>query len=80
MSALYYVFSSIVGLSVGPLAVAIFTDHVFADPKSVGVALAIVAGIFGPLAAFLVYGGRHEYAVLARAIADDAARDGHEAR
>jgi MFS family permease len=80
MSALYYVFSSIVGLSVGPLAVAIFTDHVYGDPKSVGVAIAIVAGIFGPLAAFLVYGGRHEYAVLARAIADDAARDGHDAR
>lgn len=77
VSALYYVFSSIVGMSVGPVAVALFTDHVFHDPRSVGAAIAIVTAVLGPIAAWLIFGGRHEYAALARSLAtgDDAGRE-----
>lgn len=71
ISALYYVFSSIVRLSVGPLSVALFSDYVFHDPKSVGTAIAIVAVLLGPVSAWLLYGRRHQYAVLARSIAAD---------
>lgn len=75
ISALYYVCSSIVGMSIGPFAVALFTDHVFHDAKAVGTAIAIVTAILGPVAAWLIYGGRHEYAALARSLAADAAGD-----
>lgn len=63
-SALYYVFSSIIGLGVGPLAVATLTDHVYADPRAIGVAIAIVVAAFAPLAAWLVYSGRRHYAAM----------------
>lgn len=71
ISALYYVVSSIVGLSVGPLAVALFTDRVFADPKSVGLAIAIVVALLGPVSAWLFNGGRGGHGVLVRSLAAD---------
>lgn len=75
ISALYYVCSSIVGMSIGPVSVALFTDHVLHDPQTVGTAIAIVTAVLGPVAAWLIYGGRHEYAVLARSLAAGAAGD-----
>lgn len=66
-SALYYVFSSIVGLSLGPLSVAIFTDYVFGDPKAIGIAISIVSGVLLPAAAWLVIGGKRRYLELAAA-------------
>jgi MFS family permease len=71
ISALYYVVSSIIGLSVGPLAVALFTDRVFANPKAVGLAIAIVVLVLGPVSAWLFNGGRRSHAALVRSMAAD---------
>ena len=71
ISALYYVVSSIIGLSVGPLAVALFTDRVFGDPKAVGLGIAIVVALLGPVSAWLFNGGRKGHAALVRSLAAD---------
>lgn len=67
-SALYYVFSSIIGLSVGPLAVALLTERAFGRPDAVGSAIGIVVAIFGPLAAWLVSSGHRHYLAMTSAI------------
>lgn len=49
-SAVYYLVISIVGLTLGPLSVALLTDYVFGDTGRTGVAIAVVAGVVAPLA------------------------------
>lgn len=57
-SALYYFAVSIIGLTLGPLAVAWTTEMVFGDPAAVGKSLAVVAAIFAPAGGLLVLSGR----------------------
>ena len=38
-----------------PLSVALCTDHLFHDPARVGDSVALVAGVIGPLAAWLIW-------------------------
>jgi MFS family permease len=63
-SAVYYLVISIVGLTLGPLSVALLTDYVFMDGKSTGTAIAIVAGIVAPLAGALGIAARRPFRVL----------------
>lgn len=79
-SAIYYLCISLLGLTFGPLSVALLTDRWFADPARVGDALAVVAAIIGPTTAFLAYSTRAPFARLERglsagraAVAGDAA-------
>lgn len=65
-SALHYVFTSIVGLTLGPLSVAVFTDHIFADPKSIGLALAIVTALLALPVIVLIFRSRRDFVALAR--------------
>lgn len=53
-SATYYLVLGIVGLALGPLTVALLTDHLFADPAAVGRSLAVTAIIYGPISGLLV--------------------------
>lgn len=55
VSAVYYLVMSIVGLTLGPLSVALLTDYVFKDPVRVGDSLAIVCAVVSPLSAVLMW-------------------------
>ncbi|MDM7955105.1 MFS transporter [Blastomonas sp.] len=54
VAALYFFTLGVVGLSIGPVSVALITEYVFDDPDALGAAIAVAAGIFGPLAGLLV--------------------------
>lgn len=51
--ALYLLIVSILGYAVGPVIVAIITDHIFRDDAMVGRSMALVASVVGPIAALL---------------------------
>ena len=61
VSSLYLLTITLVGLGIGPLAVALLTDYAFGDPKAVRYSLCIVAAIGAPLAAYLLYLGMPFY-------------------
>lgn len=60
-SATYYLIVSVIGLSVGPISVALLTDKVFGDPASVGWSIAVVGLIAAPVSAFLMHLGSRSY-------------------
>ncbi len=65
-SATYYLVVSVVGLSIGPISVALLTDKVFKDPTAVGWSIAVVAMIAVPISAVLLYlAGRNYQKTLA---------------
>ena len=57
-AALYYLVIGVLGLTLGPLMVALLTDYVFLRPEDVGNSLSVLAGLLGPLAAFVMFLGR----------------------
>lgn len=63
-SAVYYLVISIVGLTLGPLSVALLTDYVFGDTGRTGMAIAIVAGVVAPLAGLLGVSARAPFLAL----------------
>jgi MFS family permease len=54
VTALFTMVFNIVGMTLGPLAVALLTEHVFRDPAKVGLAIATTIGVSGMLA-FLMF-------------------------
>lgn len=60
-SAIYYLCNSLLGLSLGPLSVALLTDRFYGDPARVGDALALVAILIGPSTALLAYSTRRPF-------------------
>ena len=54
VAALYYLVISLIGLLLGPLVVALLTDNLFHDPRMLGSAIALVAGVTDPLAIALL--------------------------
>lgn len=71
-SGIYYLLNSLLGLSFGPLIVALLTDNWFADPRRVGDALALVAVVLGPATAALSWSTRAPFARMTAALAADA--------
>jgi len=63
-SAIYYLSTSIVGLTVGPLSVGLLTDYVYEDPLRIGSALALVAILIAPITTLLAYQTRAPFARL----------------
>lgn len=57
LSALYVFMVGIVGICLGPASVAILTEFVFADEKSIAKSLSIVAIVVGPLGGVLLLSG-----------------------
>jgi MFS family permease len=60
-AALYYLVIGVLGLTLGPLMVALLTDYVFLRPEDVGNSLSVLAGLLGPLAAFVMFLGRSAF-------------------
>lgn len=63
-SAIYYLSTSIVGLTLGPLSVGLLTDYVYEDPLRIGSALALVAIVIAPATALLALSTRAPFARL----------------
>lgn len=61
VNGMYVVTTNVLGLAFGPTLVALCTDYVFADPKSVARSLAVVALAMGPVAIVLLALGRKPY-------------------
>ena len=58
LSAFYISAINLIGLAIGPTAVALFTDYVFRDEGLVHLSLAATAAVFLPMAIFLLLWGR----------------------
>jgi MFS family permease len=61
MTAVYFFIANLIGLGLGPTAVAMFTDFVFGDPLALGYSLAVLAGTAGPLSAIVIATGLRHY-------------------
>jgi hypothetical protein len=59
--ALYLIIINVLGLGLGPPAVAFFTDHVFDSSRSVGTSILIVAAASTSFSIMLFLSGRAAY-------------------
>jgi spore maturation protein SpmA len=59
--ALYYLILNLVGYGLGPTAVALLTDHVFAREDALNLAMSLIAVILGPIAALITWYGLKPY-------------------
>ncbi|RZJ93583.1 MAG: MFS transporter [Brevundimonas sp.] len=70
-AAVYYLVIGLLGLTVGPLLVALLTDYVFQKPEDVGLSLAVIAAVLAPTSAVIMLLGRKAFD---RALAEPNAR------
>ena len=49
VSALYVTFTTLVGLTLGPLVVGLMTDYLFRDPSDIRYSLSVVVGVASPV-------------------------------
>lgn len=69
-SSLFLMMNSLIGLGLGPTAVALLTDNVFDDPMKLGYSC-VVVGVFAQLLAFGVFAyGRKSYATSVQRLDD----------
>lgn len=61
MTAVYFFIANLVGLGLGPSAVAVLTDYGFGDPMALGWSFATLCLVAGPLSAALVTGALRHY-------------------
>ncbi len=61
MSAFYLFAINVVGLGLGPVTVALFTDFLFQDEAQLRYSLALVNGLCAPIAALLLWQGLRAY-------------------
>lgn len=59
--AVYLFFVNIIGLGLGPMLVGLITDYGFKDESAVGYSLLIMAAVFLPLSAFILWRSRSRY-------------------
>ncbi|WP_172595178.1 spinster family MFS transporter [Sphingopyxis sp. FD7] len=69
VSAVYVTFTTLIGLSLGPLVVGIMTDFVFRDPSQIRYSLSVVVATAAPVMVILMLVALRPYAA-ARAQAD----------
>ena len=69
MTAVYFFIANLIGLGLGPTAVALITDYVIGDPVALGVSIAMLAGLAGPLSAIVLGSGLRHYRQSARRLA-----------
>lgn len=60
----FFAFSNLIGLGLGPLAVAAITDYIFKGPKYIGVSLACAGFVVLPIAAVILWRARQRFAVM----------------
>ena len=70
-TAVYLFVINLIGLGMGPLIVALITDHVFADEASVGTSLMLVGLIATPTAAALLHFASRHYSAMINSIEGD---------
>jgi MFS family permease len=63
-SAIYYLSSSIVGSTLGPLSIGLLTDFIYGDPLRIGSALSILAIVIAPAMSLLILSTRAPFARL----------------
>jgi MFS family permease len=61
MTAIYFFVANLVGLGLGPTAVALFTDFVYGSPQAIGQSLSTLALLAGPLSGLLLASGLRHY-------------------
>jgi MFS family permease len=49
VSAVYVTFTTLVGLTLGPLVIGLMTDFVFRDPSDIRYSLSVVVGVAAPI-------------------------------
>jgi MFS family permease len=57
VAALYFLLANLIGLGLGPTAVAATTDYVFGYDEAIGKSIALAAGVLCPLAALILWRG-----------------------
>jgi len=61
MTAVYFFVANLVGLGLGPTAVALLTDYAYGSPDALGRSLSTLAALAGPLSVLLVATGLRHY-------------------
>jgi MFS family permease len=61
ITAVYLLLTSLIGLGMGPTAVALLTDYYFEDPRSIGASLAITVSVSLFIGIVLMQSGRSAY-------------------
>jgi MFS family permease len=61
VTALFLAVFNLVGFGLGPMFVALLTDHVFGADRFLPYSLALTAAILGPVAAFVIWRGMKPY-------------------
>lgn len=61
VSALYLFFINLLGLGLGPTAVALLTDYVFKDLQAVGMSIAVTAGVAAVLGGIILQATRKSF-------------------
>jgi MFS family permease len=69
MTAVYFFIANLIGLGLGPTAVALITDYVIGDPLALGLSIATLAAVAGPLSAMVLGTGLRHYRQSARRLA-----------
>jgi len=61
ITALFLFVFNVIGFGLGPILVALFTDHVFKAESQVGLSIAMTGLILGPLGTFVIWLGMKPY-------------------
>ncbi|HEX7034799.1 MAG TPA: MFS transporter [Pseudomonadales bacterium] len=76
MTAVYFFIANLIGLGVGPSAVALITDFGFADQQALGRSIAVLALLAAPLSAVCLWTGLGPYRASVHALQTAVAADG----
>lgn len=69
MTAIYFFVANLIGLGLGPTAIALITDYGFGDQQALGGSIAVLAAVAGPLSSVILAGGLAHYRHSARRLA-----------
>lgn len=69
ITAVYFFIANLIGLGLGPTAVALLTDYAFRDPQALGFSIAAIAATAGPLSVIAIATGLRHYRASAAALA-----------
>lgn len=69
MTAVYFFIVNLIGLGLGPTAVALVTDFWFGDPLALGLSITVLAGTAGPLSVLVLATGLVHYRASANHLA-----------
>jgi len=71
VTALFFLFMNLFGITLGSLLVALCTDYLFKDDLAVGYSISIIAASSGLIGAFLLFWGQKQYAKTVTDLSDE---------